>query len=187
MFCWFFRFMISRAADGSTNVSEATRRHIRHCASCREFYQTCQSLAEDLTREAAISNVTVCERLSGRILRAIPGRRTEVHKVGIKLWIAAAAACVALIVLIGALFLVARRDERDNVQPGQTQMADAIQGLRAVYEQVGQDIPMTWPRVIEQPLATEFESLVDDTESAVRFLVACVTVDISGAEGKSVN
>lgn len=187
MFCWFFRFMISRAADGNTNVSEATRRHIRHCADCREFYDTCLSLGEGLTREAAISNQEVSEQLSARVLKGMSCRRTEVHKVEIKLWIAAAAACVALIVLIGALFLVARRDERDNVQPGQTQMAVAIQQLRAVYEQVGQDIPITWPEVIEEPLATEFKSLVDDTESAVRFLVACVAVDISGAEGKSVN
>ena len=180
MFCWFFRFMISRAADGNTNVSEATRRHIRHCASCREFYQTCQSLGERLTREAAISKAQVSRRLSERIVRAVHGRRTEVHKVGMKLWTAAAVACVALIVLIGALLLVARQGDQGNGQPDK--MANAIAELRSAYEMVGQDLPAAWPRVIEQPLATEFESLANDTESAARFLFACVAVDISDVQ-----
>jgi len=111
----------------------------------------------------------------------MPSRRTEKHKVGVKLWISATAACLALAVLIGALLLVAQRDHRNNGQPNGAQMAAGIQELRAVYEKVGQDIPKTWPAVIEEPLTNELESLTNDTESAVRFLVACVTVDIAGS------
>jgi len=103
------------------------------------------------------------------------------------LWTAAAAACLALIVLIGALLLVMQRNGRDIAQPKQPQMAVAIEQLRSVYRQVGQDLPVTWPGVIEKPLANELESLTNDTQSAVRFLVACVTVDIANPERKSVN
>lgn len=91
-----------------------------------------------------------------------------------------AAACVALLILTAVVFLVTQRKGRDNAQPSQTQMAIAIQELRAVYEQVGQDLTITWPAVIEEPLASELDSLANDTESAVRFLVACVAVDIPG-------
>jgi len=181
MFCWFFRLMISHSVDGDNQPSPITQRHIRHCTPCRQFHQTCQSLSEGLRQEAAISNDRISRRLSEQILTAMPSRRTEKHKVGVKLWISATAACLALAVLIGALLLVAQRDHRNNGQPNGAQMAAGIQELRAVYEKVGQDIPKTWPAVIEEPLTNELESLTNDTESAVRFLVACVTVDIAGS------
>jgi hypothetical protein len=104
-----------------------------------------------------------------------------------KLWTAAAAACLALIVLIGASLLVMKRNGRNNIQPNPAQMSVAIQELRSVYEQVGQDLPITWPQVIEEPLANEFENLANDTESAVRFLVACVAVDITDVKGRPLN
>lgn len=180
MLCWFFRLMISHSVDADNQPSPITEKHIRYCADCRDFYNTCLSLGERLTHEAAISKDSVFEGLSGRILTAIRSRREETHKVRPKLWIPATAACLALTVLIGALLLVAQRDDRNNGQPNQTQMAIAIQELRAVYEQVGQDLTITWPAVIEEPLASELDSLANDTESAVRFLVACVAVDIPG-------
>ena len=187
MFCWFFRFLISHAVDGDNQPSPITEKHIRHCADCRDFYKTCQSLGERLTREALITNSRTSNRLNEHILDAIPSRRTETHKVRMKLWIAAAAACLALIVLIGASLLVIKANGRNNVQPSHAQMTVAIQELRSVYEQVGQDLPITWPQVIEEPLANEFENLTNDTESAVRFLVACVAVDIADARGGPLN
>jgi hypothetical protein len=105
-----------------------------------------------------------------------------------KFWIPAAAACLVLIVLIGALLLLTRRDDRrDNTQPGQLQMGVAIQELRKVYEQVGRDLPATWPQLIERPLAGEYQRLANDTQSAVRFLAACVTVDIVEIEDGKLN
>ncbi|MDH4240631.1 MAG: hypothetical protein OEW48_13810 [Phycisphaerae bacterium] len=104
-----------------------------------------------------------------------------------KLWIAAAAACVALIVLIGASLLVMKPNGRKSVQPGRPQMAVAIQELRKVYDQVGRDLPATWPQLIERPLAGEYERLANDTQSAVRFLVACVDVDISRLDPGTLN
>jgi hypothetical protein len=111
----------------------------------------------------------------------------ETHKVGMKLWIAAAAACVALIIVTAAALIVMNRNTRENVQPDPQQMTLAIQELRSVYTQVGRDLPISWPPVIEEPLASEFENLANDTESAVRFLVACVNVDIADVEGGSLN
>jgi len=178
MFCWFFRLMISHTVDADTQPSPITEKHIRHCTSCREFHQTCQSLAEGLRQEAAISNDNVW--FSGRILTVVTCRRSHTYKVGMKLWTAAAVACVALIVLIGALLLVTQRKGRDNAQSSQTQMVDAIQELRTLYRQVGKDLPIIRPGTIEKPLANEFKSLTNDTQSAVRFLVACVAVDIPG-------
>ena len=187
MVCWLFRLMISHTADNDNQPSGTIQEHVCHCADCREFYKTCQSLGERLTREALISNSRTSNRLNEHILNAIPSQRTETHKVRMKLWTVAAAACVALIVLIGASLLVMKWNGRNNFQPSHAQMTIAIQELRSVYEQVGHELPITWPRVIEEPLANEFENLTNDTESAVRFLVACVAVDIADARGGPLN
>ena len=187
MVCWLFRMMISHTADKDNQPSDIIQEHMFNCADCTEFYKTCQSLGERLTREALISNSRTSSRLNDHILNAIPSRRTETHKVGMKLWTAAAAACLALIVLVGASLLAMKRNGQNNAQPSQVQMAVAIQELRTLYKQVGQDLPLTWPGVIEEPLANEFENLTNDTQSAVRFLVACVTVDVADTEGKSLN
>jgi hypothetical protein len=104
-----------------------------------------------------------------------------------KLWITAAAACVALIIVTSASLIVMKQDDRNNVPHGPQQMTLAIQELRSVYTQVGRDLPISWPPVIEEPLASEFENLANNTESAVRFLVACVAVDIADVEDGSLN
>lgn len=187
MVCWLFRLMISHTADKDNQPSAIIQEHMCHCRDCSQFYQTCQSLGERLTREALISNSRTSSRLNDHILNAIPSQRTETHKAGMKLWTVAAAACVALIVLIGASLLVMKPNGRKKVQSNPAQMTVAIEQLRSVYRQVGQDLPITWPQVIEEPLANEFENLTNDTESAVRFLVACVAVDIAEPDGGPLN
>jgi hypothetical protein len=180
--------MISHVQDKGSLPSGITQKHIRHCTDCRQFLNTCRSLGKSLTRQAAVSNKRLSGKLSKRILSAVHNQRTEIRKVRMKFWIPAAAACLALIILIGALLLLTRQDNRrDNIQPGQLQMGVAIQELRKVYDQVGRDLPATWPQLIERPLAGEYEKLTNDTQSAVRFLVACVDVDIARIDPGTLN
>ena len=92
-----------------------------------------------------------------------------------------AAACVALIVLTGVLFLAVRRNGQDTNPSGRVEPVAALRAL------VGENFPAGWPKLIEEPLAGELNNLADDTESALRFLVACVAVDITDTENKSMN
>ena len=172
MFCWFFRLMISHSVDADTQPSPITGKHIRHCADCCQFYNTCLSLGECLTREATVSKPWVSKHPPEHILAAMPRRRTETHRLRLKLRPMIAAACVALLILTAVFFLLERRDER-----GVTQYSRPLEELRNL---VGQDFTKAWPQLIERPLADELENLTDNTESAVRFLVACVAVDIPG-------
>ena len=187
MVCWLFRLMISQTADKDNRPSAIIKEHIYSCRDCREFYMTCQSLGERLTREALISNSRTSRQLNERVLEAIPTQRTETQKVGMKLWTVAAAACLVLIVLIGASLMVIMRNGQNNPEPENAQMAVAIQQLRALYTQAGKDLPIINPSVIKRPLANEFKSLTNDTQSAVRFLVACVDVDMGNSVRRSVN
>jgi hypothetical protein len=188
MFCWFFKFMISHVQDKGGSPSRITEKHILHCSDCRRFFNTCRSLNKRLTQEAAVLNKRLPKRMSQHILSAINDQGTRIHKVRINFWMSAAAACLALIVIVGALLLFARRDDgRNNIQSPGSQMDVAIQELRKVYDQVGRDLPATWPQLIERPLAGEYEKLTNDTQSAVRFLAACVNVDIARVDRGTLN
>jgi len=183
MFCRFFRLVISHALDGDKQLSGLTKRHVRTCAGCDQFYKTCQWLADDLRREAAIvSHEGGCEVLSGRILAAVTCRRRETYKVGIKLWPIITAACVGLIVLTSVLFLVGHHDDR--AVPTSSPPTPPVRRLPSF---ASRNLPKSWPRLIETPLASEFKNIMYDTESAVRFLIACVAVDIANTEVESVN
>ncbi|MCK4293111.1 MAG: hypothetical protein KAY65_07925 [Planctomycetes bacterium] len=169
MFCWFFRFMISNAADGDGGLSGGTERHIRRCANCREFYEACLSLGEGLRREGAVVNDEFSRRLSERVLAAVPGRRANTYKLTFKWRPIVVAACVAVIASMGVLFLTRRENGPDSNQ--------YENGREIIYSLVGEDFLETWPKLVEGPLPGEIENLAADTESAVRFLVACVAVD----------
>ncbi len=181
MFCSIFRLMISHAVDGDSQLAGTAEKHIRHCASCREFYETCLSLGEGLTREAAISNEEVSERLSARVPKVMSRRRIDTYTVRLRLRPIVAAACVALIALMVVLFLAVRRDGQDA---GPTGPVEPIAELRAL---AGDNFPAVWPGLIKEPLANELNNLTNDTESALRFLVACVAVDITDTENESMN
>ena len=176
MFCWFFRLRISGAMDGDGVLSRAAEKHIRHCANCREFHSRCVSLADRLRNKAAVLNDGTCSRLNARILRAIQYRQVDAKKAGIRLRPAALAACLALTVLVGVLFLAKHR----NNQVG----GKAISGteIQVIRNPGGGDFAGAWSGFVERPLANELENLENDTESAVRFLVACVAVNVTDAD-----
>jgi len=173
MFCWFFKLRISEAMDGDGVLSRAAEKHIRHCANCREFHSRCVSLADGLRSEAAVSNEETSRHLSTRILRAIQYRQAEVQKVGIRLRLAVAA-CIALTVLVGVLFLA---KHHNNQVSSPSKSGTEIQAIRNLG---GGDFTGAWSGFVERPLAGELENLENDTESAVRFLITCVAVNVTG-------
>jgi hypothetical protein len=97
-----------------------------------------------------------------------------------------AAACVALIALTGVVLLLRQPEKQQPNQYEQAvkvvrdivESADNLTGGSLVKEQ----FPAGLTGLIEEPLAGEINNLANDTESALRFLVACVTVDIPNTE-----
>ena len=174
MFCWFFRLMISGAADGHELFSGLTERHLSNCASCRRFQQMCMSLGRDLTAEAAVSDAGNVERLNEQVIRTLPHlhRKKSRTAIAIRFRPALAAACLALVVAVATLFVLKKPPSQDVPQA-----TDPVGSLRRL---VAEDFPIGWARPIETPLDSELRNLTDDTESAVRFLVACMAVDPIG-------
>jgi len=179
MFCWFYKLMISNAVDGAGGLSVAARRHIRRCTTCREFHQTCLSLGEGLRREVPIRNDQLSTRLGKRVMAVISDQSAETYKLPANWRPVIAAASIAVAVLVGALFLAPPQTEPPAPEPRRVTEIPSL----TRYE-----IPTAaWAGLVERPLAGEVKNLADDTESAVRFLVACVAVDPTRATNKLPN
>lgn len=180
--------MISHAMDGDKQLSKSLTKHLRHCASCRQFYKTCLSLGDRLRREAATSSRELPVHLSERIFAGIHSRQVKTYNVAMLLGPAVAAACVGLIAVTTVLLLF-RGPEK--LKPDE--YVRAVQLAHEITVSVGnlagdrlarREFPPGWPGLVEQPLASEIKNLTDDTESAVRFLVDCVSVGITEPEAE---
>ncbi len=179
MFCWFFRLMISCAADGRELFSGLTERHLSNCDSCRRFREMCLSLGSDLKSQAPVSEAATVERLNKRVIRTLAHLQRKKYgaATAIRLRPALVAACLALAVAIGT-WAILKKPARQAV----AKTTDPVAGLRRV---VAEDFPLEWSRTIDIPLDSELRNLTDDTESAVRFLLACVAVDPVGLHGQN--
>jgi len=121
-----------------------------------------------LKKEAAALDNELPGSLRRRILTAATARTSGKYRLPINLRSAIAAACIAIAVLIGALLLTL--PENRPLPPDPPQIA----GLHRV---VDPKLPAAWAGFVQKPLTDEIENITHDTESAVRFLVACVAVD----------
>lgn len=178
MFCWLYRFMISNALDAGNKLSAATQKHIENCADCQGFRQMCLSLGEGLRHEAArrSGDEELPADFGRQVLAAVSTRGAETFKLTVK-WArpALAAACIAVAVLIGVLFMSLSPNEHPVAEPAR------MDGLYNLMGDGHLRLRRTWAGLVEKPLAGEIENLAEGTESAVRFLVACVAVNPANA------
>lgn len=163
MTCWFFRFMISLAADSGDPISRLTGRHVAHCASCRRFQEDCRTVGEALRAEAA-----QCGRASGQYTHRVLSRLADSRPSDRGWPVRAALAVAACIVIVAAAAVLLMRPETRPPGPSTT-TSFAIVPPAA-------DLETAWNRLIERPLVAEAQSLTSDTKSGIRFLVACLDV-----------
>jgi len=163
MLCWFHRFMISHAADSDRELVRFTQRHIARCARCRRFHDEWKRLGRDLRVQAA-RLTPASGQVAAQISRALaePPRPCVTLSARLK-W--AAAACLVVATLIS--FAVVMRTNRSPEPPS---VPTPTIGLTEAQ------LKTVWRRLAKHPLATELDNLTCETESGVRFLVACLDV-----------
>jgi len=162
MMCWFFRLMISLAADRGDCVGRLTGRHLARCASCRRFQESCRTIEEALRSGAA-----QYAQAFGQFGHRVPLRLTDSqrrHRAWPLCAALAAATCIA-IAATAAIFLT-----RPATQPPQPTVTIAA------FVPPEADLETAWTRLVERPLVAEAQSLTNDTQSGIRFLVACLDV-----------
>jgi hypothetical protein len=169
MLCWLYRSTISNAADSGSPISRWTSRHIARCASCGQFLENCRTIDACLRSEAAEWQGGL-EQPSGRMLPNPARARMQSPSHGFPIRTAlAAAACLAIAAAV--LFSFA-------IPAGPPQPSPAI---RITFIPAGAPWAMQWVQLIPNPLALEAERLTRDTESGIRFVVACLDVRPLGA------
>jgi hypothetical protein len=171
MFCWYFKYLISRAADSNRQLSQRTRNHIEHCEMCRKFYSLCRSMDASLREQADNPDSKLSGRLKERIINSVSEKKVKTYKVDIRLRTVLAAAAVIAVVLAGIFVLSLNREKT---------VPQSDIGLAGRFERLS-GIASDLPGLIESPLATEIDNIEEDTESAVRFLIDCVSIRINGS------
>lgn len=173
MFCWYFKYLISRAADSDRQLSQRTKKHIEHCESCRSFYTLCRSMEAGLREQAESTDSKLSSRLRQRIIDSVSEKKVKTHKVGLRFRPVLAAAAVIAVVLAGIFVFNLNQENKEPdvhiVHADSARIQDLVKGIYS----------SNLPGMVENPLAVEMDNLEEDTKSAVKFLIDCVSIRIN--------
>ena len=166
--------MISRSADADKPLSALTQRHIDNCKQCREFNELCLSLGQVLADDAAAmkQNIPV---LSGKRIQAAIAEPNPCGRINIRHMRPVAVAAVIAFILLCSVLFMARR-QYDKPETGTDEAVGGIVNL------AGQGPLSPLAALLEKPLTDELNNIIGDTESAIRFLVARVAVNVNDTE-----
>lgn len=179
MFCRLFKFMISNSVDAHSGLSHTTRKHIRKCEDCRSFYETCLSLGDGLRRHAADFDEELPDDFARRVFDAASAPNRPTLKLPVR-WFppALAATCILIVASLAVILLTLGHEGPNVVEPRR------IDGISRLMDD---GRPTAWAGYVKKPLSDELDNVTEGTESAVRFLVACVTVNPSKTSHKLPN
>jgi len=153
-------------------------------------------MSERLGRDAVVSQSKLPEALKQEIMNAIvPGNPVPSQYVysskALRIWRGVlAAACVGLVLLGSVLLWLSRQETSDNPKPSDSPKIVMDMDPRTAVAKLAKEFGVeedlsNWPGFIEKPMVEEWETLTVGATSAVKFIVSCVHVDFSGAEGES--
>lgn len=179
MFCFIYKWYISRALDLGKGLPGFVTRHLRDCSACREFSRLSQTLDRGLVQDASQflqkGHRNDPDPLSEKIIAALPARplplRAKKRHFLPALFPAPvlAAAVIVAAVSIGIIFLT----NPANV-PGPAQ--NLINGLTELG--IGKtSLPDIAGRV-ESPIETEILELKQSVDSAAEFLIANLDIKL---------
>ncbi len=180
MSCLFHKWKISGALDNDSLLNEETKRHLLKCRPCREFFNSSVSLAEGLASQAVVSSPDIPVRLRKRIGRAISGGGTQAQVSQVRrTWAVRgrlAAACVMLVAVLGLVAVGVFHRDGISTQASTAGATAQLQRIFGTDKLTAGNLTESIPGFLERPVTGELRNLADQTESAVEFLLACVTV-----------
>ena len=178
MLCLVHKWKISGALDDDSLLNEETKIHLLKCRRCRKFFNSSVSLAEGLASQAMVSTPDIPARLRRRIGRAISGGGAQGSQVR-RIWAVRGRVAAACVLLVAVLGLVAVGVFHRNGISGGGSTANATAELQRIFgtdKLTAGNLTESIPGFLERPVTGELKNLADQTESAVEFLLACVTV-----------
>ena len=182
MFCWSYRLKISGALDDGGSLSDRCRRHLLQCERCGEFFKSSIAIGERLSLEAAMTSPDIPAQLRQRITLTISNSNRKTSKPPFNIPRRVAAACVMAAVLMTALFAITARRHSSDPDVGVAQASATLQSIFGAEELTVENLPESLGGFVESPLAGQLEAIARQTESAVKFLIACTAIEIPDAE-----
>jgi len=177
MLCRLYKWRISCSIDDECALSEAVKKHLLKCPGCRAFFSTSLLLAERLPVQAELLSAEIPARVHGEVSRMISQEmKPEKKEAGYRRRMVAAAA--VLIVWLGVIAIALLREKPVRVADSD-EYVEASRKLREIFAADGlmqENLVESLPGLLERPVSGELRNIADETESAVRFLLACLTV-----------
>jgi predicted anti-sigma-YlaC factor YlaD len=170
-----YRWKISNAIDDDVVLSEQLRSHLLKCGACREFFNSSVSIAERLAEQAVVSSPEIPPRLRRRIVSTISVKRRMRTERASTIRLRVAAACMLLAAVLGLAGIAVLNRGRESMPAAD--VGDTLKDVFATGQLAEEDLTVAIPSFLERPVSGELRNLADGTESAVQFLLACVTVD----------
>lgn len=177
MFCFIYKWFISRALDLGKGLPGFVTRHVRHCKTCREFSHLSQLLNRELVREAPqfLRQSKRDDSLNEKILSALTfkagpvvpkkrGRLRSPFRVP-----ALAAAVVVLVVTIGIIWQTIPSRVPNTGGEIMNDLSELEIGSVSWQDMVGG---------VESPLETEMQELKQSVHSAAEFLISNLDIKI---------
>ncbi len=182
MFCWSYRWKISGTLDDGGSLSDRCRRHLLQCQRCGEFFKSSIAIGERLSLEAAMTSPDIPAQLRQRIALTISNSNRKTSKPPVNIPRSVVAACVMAAVLMTALFAVTARRRSPDPDIGIAQASATLQSIFHAEELTVENLPESPGGFVERPLTGQLEAIARQTESAVKFLIACTAIEIPDAE-----
>jgi predicted anti-sigma-YlaC factor YlaD len=171
--CSFYKQIISSALDKDPlTLPEGAQEHVRHCPSCRQFYEHQRDLAGRLMANAESHLQTPSPFLHGKIMASLDRAvqpSLPVRKVPHAIW---AAAMILLGLGLFSLVLI-RTGQNNHQQTARIEPSDPRPTMELPSTNVSTGLGgkvFEWSKALDQPLEAEMKSVVSDAKSAIHLL-----------------
>lgn len=168
MFCSIYKWFISQAMDSGKPISEPLGRHLRRCASCREFAQLCESLNHKFIQDKPDFTEDYNEALNEKI-RSAWDRRPKPRSVSARkpaLVPVLVSAFVVLAISISIFFLTAPHSSKSTPM---NQLFEYDIAKTSLENMLGK---------VESPLELEILGMKQTMMSTTEFLLSCIDINL---------
>ncbi len=171
MFCFIYKWMVSRSHDRGKSLSGLAVRHMDRCSECRDFARFSQSLSAGLRRDAQEFLRGGDNSLDEKITAALTAEHMPQRIPRRRCLPAPALAAALAIILVATALLFKVIPEKTPGNPFTVGLPGPIDTTNVLQDIVGR---------VESPIEKEMRSLEQSVKSAVQSLLSGLDPKITG-------